>query len=160
MTLSASDRAALRELSERYAAGADDRDLACVTALFATDGVLVVPDPPSSLEPVMAHEGRAGITAGLAALDTTLATTHVIASASYEATDHGARGRVRCIAHHVLPGRDGLVDLVWFLHYDDEYTRATSDSAWQIAHRAVTIDWIEKHRVSTSRAVAPGREQS
>lgn len=151
--LEPADLAALRSLSDSYAAAADDRDLAAVSALFDPNGVLAVPDPPRHLSPQTEHRGQAAVEAALGALTATLATTHVVAGARYEARSTGARGRVRGIAHHVLPGREGLSDLVWFLHYDDEYARTST--GWVIVRRDVTIDWIERHRVSLARTAPP-----
>ncbi|GAA0727339.1 nuclear transport factor 2 family protein [Dactylosporangium roseum] len=153
-SLAAADLTALRALSETYAAAADDRDAATVGALFVPDGVLVVPEPPAHLAPHVSHVGRPAVVAALGALADTLATTHVVAGARYLPTSTGARGRVRGTAHHLLPGREGPADLVWFLHYDDEYER--TDEGWAFARRAVTINWIERHRVSVTRADEEG----
>ncbi|RLK09800.1 SnoaL-like protein [Micromonospora sp. M71_S20] len=148
--LDAADLTALRVLSETYAAAADDRDAAAVGALFVPDGVLVVPEPPAHLGARSSHVGRPAVVAALGALAGTLATTHVVAGARYLPTPTGARGRVRGMAHHLLPGREGPSDLVWFLHYDDEYAR--TDDGWAFTRRAVTVNWIERHRVSAIRA--------
>ncbi|WP_327028880.1 nuclear transport factor 2 family protein [Micromonospora sp. NBC_01740] len=148
-SLDAADLTALRVLSETYAAAADDRDAAAVGALFVPDGVLVVPDPPAHLDAHVSHVGRPAVVAALGALAGTLATTHVVAGARYLPTSTGARGRVRGTAHHLLSGREGPSDLVWFLHYDDEYAR--TDDGWAFTRRAVTINWIERHRVSAIR---------
>jgi hypothetical protein len=155
--LDAADLTALRALSETYAAAADDRDAATVGALFVPDGVLVVPEPPDHLDPHVSHVGRSAVVAALGALAGTLATTHVVAGARYLPTSTGARGRVRGTAHHLLPGREGYSDLVWFLHYDDEYAR--TDEGWAFTRRAVTINWIERHRVSVTRADEEGADR-
>ncbi|MET7472399.1 nuclear transport factor 2 family protein [Micromonospora sp. NPDC005686] len=152
--LDAADLAALRALSEAYAAAADDRDAAAVGALFVPDGVLVVPEPPAHLDPHVSHVGRPAVVAAFGALAGTLATIHVVAGTRYLPTPTGARGRVRGTAHHLLPGRDGPSDLVWFLHYDDEYAR--TDEGWAFTRRAVTVNWIERHRVSLTRADEEG----
>ncbi|MBQ1040943.1 MULTISPECIES: nuclear transport factor 2 family protein [unclassified Micromonospora] len=152
--LDAADLTALRALSETYAAATDDRDAAAVGELFIPEGVLVVPEPPAHLDPHVSHVGRAAVVATFGALAGTLATTHVVAGARYLPTAAGARGRVRGTAHHVLPARDGPSDLVWFLHYDDEYAR--TDEGWAFTRRALTINWIERHRVSVVRADEEG----
>ncbi|MEU6073770.1 nuclear transport factor 2 family protein [Micromonospora sp. NPDC047074] len=152
--LDAADLAALRVLSETYAAAADDRDTAAVGSLFVPNGVLVVPEPPAHLDPHVSHVGRPAVVAALGALAGTLATTHVVAGARYLPTPTGARGRVRGTAHHLLPGREGPSDLVWFLHYDDEYAR--TDDGWAFTRRAVTINWIERHRVWVTRTDGEG----
>ncbi|WP_174533202.1 nuclear transport factor 2 family protein [Micromonospora chalcea] len=152
--LDAADLTALRALSETYAAAADDRDAAAIGALFVPDGVLVVPEPPAHLGPHVSHVGRPAVVAALGALAGTLATTHVVAGARYLPTSAGARGRVRGTAHHLVPGRDGPSDVVWFLHYDDEYAR--TGEGWAFTRRAVTVNWIERHRVSVTRADEEG----
>lgn len=152
--LTPADRATLWDLSQRYAAAADERDTDTICALFTADGCMRVADPPHSLEPVHEHRGRPAIAEVMAALHATTFTQHALANARYEATDTGARGRVRGAAYHVVPGLEGLVDLVWHLHYDDTYVR-TAPHEWALAERSVTIDWIERRTVALARADAP-----
>lgn len=146
VTLSAQDRSALHDLVHRYAAGVDDRQFDSVAALFTTDAVLMVPEPPATLEPVHAHRGRQAIAAAVAAVGAVTRTEHAIIGEVYdEATSPGAAGgRIACVAHHWDQRDDGAVDVVWHLRYDDEYELT---DRWRISHRALTIHAIETRPV-------------
>lgn len=144
MTLSVADRLALADLVHRYAAGVDDRDFAAVTALFTADAELVVPNPPTSLEPVHAHRGHDAIAAALGSVAAVLRTQHGIVGEVYDPGSRPgtARGRITCIAHHWNRQPDnGTTDLVWYLRYRDEYRLAAA--GWRIERRTLTIDAIE-----------------
>ena len=83
MTLSAADRAALSDLVHRYAAGVDDRQFDSVVELFTEDAELILPDPPTTLEPVHRHRGRAEISAAIAAVAAIIRTEHAIVGEVY-----------------------------------------------------------------------------
>ncbi len=153
VTLSPADRSALGELVHRYAAGVDDRQFSSVTDLFTKDAELSVPDPPTTLDPVVTHRGHAEIRAAVAAVDAMLRTEHALVGQVYDAGPQpdNARGRIACIAHHWSRRADGLTDVVWHLRYDDEYRR--TGGRWQIRRRSLTINAIESRPI---RAVRPG----
>ena len=118
----------LLRLADRYAGHVDARDWDAATALFAEDGVLVVPDPPEHLGPTIEHIGRERIRAAFAELEATDATQHVV-------TGVDDCGHVACIAHHVMGDR--CVD--WHLHYVDYVAGGL------FVRRELHIDRIETH---------------
>ncbi len=138
-TVEPADNAAIRELVDRYAAAVDDRRPDLAADLFVEDAVLITPDPPSSLHPTVAHEGRAAVAAAMAALGGFTATFHAVHSV---VVDAGAApdeliGRVTCTAHHLSAGEDKHRDLVWHLVYRDTYRR--TDAGWRFARRMLRI---------------------
>jgi ketosteroid isomerase-like protein len=152
--VTAADAAALADLVARYALYADERDIARLTGLFTPDGVLVLPDPPRALGPVLTRMGHEEIAAAMTALESLTMTFHALAG---QVVDLGpepgtATGAVACVAHHLSVRGSGPSDLVWHLRYADTYRRL--DGAWRIARREVRIDWIETRPVRRVR----GRE--
>jgi SnoaL-like domain len=143
VSLSVNERAALGDLVHRYAAGVDDRQFNSVTALFAADAELIVPEPPATLEPIHSHRGEQAIAAAVAAVTQVTRTEHAIVGEVYDEGPRpgSARGRIACIAHHWYRRAEQLVDVVWHLRYDDEYE--LTDLGWRISRRALTINAIE-----------------
>ena len=125
------------ELAHRYAASVDAADVDGLLALFTPDCVLVVPDPPAHLDPVVEHHGPEGVRAALAPLAGFASTRHEVEHVEVD----GTAGRVTGTAHHFLA--DGT-DLRWQVRYDDEYRDA--GDGWRIARRAVTALVIERIR--------------
>jgi len=146
----------LLDLVHRYAARVDDRDLAGAAALFAADGVLATPSPPTSLDPVDEATGTTAVAAALERLAELPLTVHAVTGAVFDrdrpAGPDSARGRVTATAHHVTTRADGVVDLVWHLRYRDSYRR-TADG-WRFARRALHIDLIESRRVARARGLS------
>ena len=134
------------DLVHRYAARVDDRDFAGVAALFVPEGVLVAPDPPAVLDPVIEHVGRAAIEESMQALNGVVRTFHAIVGEVYE----GHLGRIACVAHHAL---DETTDLVWHLRYLDTY--ADTSDGWLIARRELHIDLIEVRPLKRVRRSPP-----
>lgn len=135
----------MRELAHRYAAAVDDRDFAAVAALFALDGVLALPRPPKHLDPIIEHVGPAGVLDGLKALEGVPRTFHALVGEVYD----GTRGRIACIAHHLLE-RDGMItDYVWHLRYLDDYVETAQ--GWRFARRDVHVDIVESRVVDRAR---------
>ena len=127
----------LSQLVHRYAARVDDGLGA--GALFTPDGVLVVPDPPEVLDPVVEHVGRDAVQAATTGLPRTF---HAIVGEVYD----GTRGRIACVAHHVVAPQ---TDLVWHLRYDDTY--AQLEGAWLLARRELSIDLVETRPLKRAR---------
>jgi len=140
------DRAEIATLAHRYAASADRGDPDGVLELFVTEAVLVLPDPPTRLDPVRECRGRVEI---MAALDDLrgLTTMHAIVGAVIEPGDDpdSASGRIACIAHHVSRTDDGARDAVWHLHYQDQY--AATPEGWRIRRRELHLDFVTSERV-------------
>ncbi len=130
----------------RYAAAVDDRDVDAVLELFASDGELVLPEPPDVLTPpARSHRGRGAIREALAAVTSVGRTHHSIDSEVYTAgpdSDVAQGGRIAATAHHWSRASEGITDLVWYLRYDDEYQRSDS-GGWLLTRRALIIDAIE-----------------
>jgi ketosteroid isomerase-like protein len=135
----------VRDLAHRYAAAVDDRDFPAVAALFAPDAVLAVPRPPRHLDPVQEHVGPAGVLEAMAALASVRRTFHAIVGQVYD----GTRGRIACVAHHLVPEADGVTDHVWHLRYLDEYVE--TPTGWLFARREVHVDVVESHPVQAAR---------
>jgi len=150
------DRLDIAELSARYAHHVDRRDWAALTELFTPDAELLQPDPPQSLQPVRTVAGRPAIIEAIQALQDIPVTLHAVLGAVIdfgEDTDT-ATGWVTGQANHVTSSGDRHRNLVWYLHYQDEYRR--TDDGWRIARRAVHIDWIETRPVRLRRGAAAG----
>jgi ketosteroid isomerase-like protein len=148
--LTAQDRLALSDLVHRYAAYVDAGDVDDVMALFTDDAVMVVPEPPDRLGPVVEHH-RDRIPEAMAALAGMTRTVHEIVGEVYDATadPDQARGAVKGVAHHVMTAADGPSDVVWRLRYGDDYRR--TDDGWRFARRELTIDLIETRDVARVR---------
>lgn len=153
MALTPDDRLALDDLAHRYALLVDQRAFTAVGNLFAPEALLVLPDPPARLEPVLEVQGRAAVVAALGRLTGFDATFHaVVGRIADEAGPDRATGRVACEAHHVSSGEDGRArDLTWYLHYDDEYARV--DGRWLIARRSLTVEAITTGAVRKVRTI-------
>ena len=138
-------RSELSDLVHRYAAYVDARRWDDVAALFTEDAVLVVPEPPRTLEPAVSRDVREA----MSALEGTLRTVHEVLGEVYDETPDGARGVVRGVAHHLVERDGGAVDLTWRLRYDDAYRR--TPAGWRFARRALTIDVVEVRPVQKVR---------
>ena len=156
MTLNADDRAALTDLVHRYAARVDDRQFEAVVELFTETAELILPDPPTTLEPVRSHHGHAAIGDAVAAVAATIRTQHAIVGEVYEVDSPAgaARGRIVCIAHHWVRHDDQIRDVAWHLRYQDEY-RHIAGTGWRIRRRALTIDAIDTRPVRHVRPSQP-----
>lgn len=153
--LTTHDRIALQDLVHRYAAAVDDRDFARAAALFTGDGVLEVPNPPATLDPVTSHTGPDAVAAALAAVDALPLTFHAIVGAVFDPgpTPATALGRVACTAHHLSRRHDCDVDLVWHIVYRDQY-RSTA-AGWLLARRNLHVAFIESRPVAAMRTAGP-----
>jgi ketosteroid isomerase-like protein len=156
MILSADDRAALSDVVHRYAARVDDRQFSLIAELFTNDAELILPDPPSALEPVRMYSGHAAIADAVAAVADTIRTQHAIVGEVYDADARPgtARGRIACIAHHWVRHDDKLRDITWHLRYTDEY-QCAGDGGWRIRRRELTIDAVETRPVHRVRPAQP-----
>lgn len=144
------DHLALLAIAPRYAAAVDARDLTAATALFAPDAVLVVPNPPREMSPVLENVGHEAIAAALGQVTSVELTLHEIVGQVIDAgtTADEALGHIRCVAHHV----NGEQDVVWHLHYEDAYVRLAS--GWRIARRALHLDLVEIRRVRPREVIS------
>ncbi len=155
MTLSADDRSALSDLVHRYAARVDDRQFDLAADLFTPDAVLLLPDPPATLEPIRRQHGNVAISAAIAAVAATIRTQHAVVGEVYDSDPRsdGARGRIACVAHHWVRHEEQIRNVIWHLRYDDEYCRA-ADVGWRIRFRALTIDAIDTRPIRQVRPSA------
>jgi hypothetical protein len=83
------------------------------------------------------------VRAALASLGSVTRTHHAIVGEVYTDADSDgpATGSIAGVAHHWTENDGRITDLVWYLHYVDEYHR--TDTGWRIALRALSIDAIE-----------------
>jgi hypothetical protein len=149
--MSPGDREQIRDLSHRYAYHVDRRELEQVCRLFTVDGTLVLPDPPTHLEPVREFQGRQSIAVRMQSLLDIPVTLHAVLGVVIEDDgDRRAVGSVTGEAHHLTEDDAGqITDWVWYLHYFDTYERIDGD--WRIAERRLHIDWIETRPVRRRR---------
>jgi hypothetical protein len=143
MTLSIVDRLELSGLVHRYAAYVDARRFEEVVELFTATAQFTVPEPPDQLDPFVRHDGHDGVRAALVPLGGVTRTQHAIVGEVYTdaGSDDTALGSIAGVAHHWIDSDGQLIDLVWYLHYADEYHR--TDTGWRIALRQLCIDAIE-----------------
>jgi hypothetical protein len=141
------DRAALLDLSIRYATAADSRDGDAFAELFEPEGELMVPAYPDELRPVVRRSGQAALRRIPKALEGYVATFHQISNPSFRIEGDDAEGTVQCVAHHLSgePGGEGAIDFVWFIRYEDSYRRR--DGLWRFGRRVLHLQWVEQHRV-------------
>jgi hypothetical protein len=156
MTLSGLDRATLSDLVHRYAANVDDRRFDAVVKLFTETAELILPDPPTTLEPVHRHRGRAAIRDAATTVAATIRTQHAVVGEVYDAGPRPgtARGRIACVAHHWIEHGEQLRDVTWHLRYDDEYQYVETE--WRIRRRVLTIDAIDNRQVRQVRRGSSG----
>jgi 3-phenylpropionate/cinnamic acid dioxygenase small subunit len=151
----ATDRLEIAELSARYALYVDQRDWLALAELFTPDAELLQPDPPQSLTPVRSVIGPNAIIDAMHALESIPVTQHAVLGTVIDLGDEPdtASGWITGQANHVTTHDDKHRNLVWYLHYRDEYRR--TDDGWRIARRAVHIDWIETRPVRLHRGSNP-----
>ena len=135
------DRAALDQLVAAYAAAVDARDWDALADLFTEDAVLVTPDPPRSLEPVVGARGRAEIVDVVAKVGAFASTSHVVATSAWEPSASGAAGRTTSEAHHHVDGPEPH-SWVWEVEYRDRCVR--TEHGWRLHVRTLTVLRIEK----------------
>jgi hypothetical protein len=131
----------LSQLVQTYAARIDDRQP--IGELFTTDAVLLAPDPPDVLDPVVEHVGREAIVAATSGLPPTF---HEIVGQVLTIDGTRGHGRIACVAHHVV---DERTDLVWHLRYADSYRQV--DGTWLFVRRELSIDLIETRPLKRAR---------
>ena len=139
MTITASDKARMRELAVAYARGVDRRDRDLFLSAFHPHATLTVP----SGEVLHGHDQIGDVPEAMRRYDRTF---HFLGQSAYEPPDEGldpkdtAMGEVYCIAHH---WRHGKPAWVMYIRYHDIYRR-DDQSGWLITARRVVVDWEEK----------------
>jgi ketosteroid isomerase-like protein len=134
------DRAALRDLAERYASGVDLRDPDLYVSAFLPDATLFVHDTRGEVTGTrVGHEELAKIPSLIKQYDKTF---HFLGQSRYEINGDEASGEVYCIAHHLTPDRHGGTNFVMYMRYQDTYRRDETGT-WKIAIRHATQDWTD-----------------
>jgi hypothetical protein len=145
------DRAALRDLAERYAAGVDRRDTELFLSAFDPErGSLLVFEPSEAPEPRGTRRGTGELAAVIRQISRYDRTFHHVGNSRYDVTGDRASGEVYCIAHHVTAGTDadeGRTDHVMYIRYRDAYERGVH--GWRIVERRVLVDWTDTRRIET-----------
>jgi hypothetical protein len=137
-------RAALRELSERYAAACDRNDGDAYAGVFVPDGRLRVVNPHNAEDPGTEIVGRKRLVEMPLALRRRYTRTyHFLGNATYQVAGDEAAGEVYCMAHHLSVDGEVGTDYVMFIRYRDVYLRQDPDRAWYVADRRVLVDWTE-----------------
>lgn len=143
--MTADDIAALRYLSERYAAGIDRRDADLYVGAFHDGGCIAVHQPADADEPIRLICGAEEIGRNTELIKGYERTFHVLGQSTYEIDGDRARGEVYCIAHHLSPDRHGGTNYVMYVRYDDDYVKR--EGRWGIETRRVRVDWTEVRSV-------------
>lgn len=138
--LTSEDRLELVGLVSAYAAAVDGRDWEALGTLFVDEAVLVTPDPPRSLAPVVESHGREAILATIGAVASFACTLHHLTGSTWSTLGEYALGRTTGTAHHVEAGAQPR-SWVWHVVYADAFTR--TDLGWRIARRELTVRMIE-----------------
>jgi ketosteroid isomerase-like protein len=139
----AADELVLRQLSARYAAGADRGDGDAYAGVFLPDArmrVYRLPDADTPMTEMAGHEQLAEVPGMLARRYAR--TFHFVGQCVYEIGDGEATGEVYCQAHHLTTDRHGGTDYVMHMRYQDTYRRNPRGD-WKIAARVAFIDWTE-----------------
>ena len=132
------------DLVTAYARAVDGRDWTALADLFTEEAVLVTPDPPRSLDPVLEARGRTAILAAVSKVSTFDRTEHVVTSTTWDVDGDVASGTTTGEAHHVVLGADPHA-WVWQVEYADEAVQVAG--GWRFARRALTVRAIEKRPV-------------
>jgi len=133
------------DLVAAYAGAVDARNWAALADLFVEGAVLVTPDPPRSLEPVVESRGRDRIVATVRQVEAFAGTEHRVVSTRWQVADSTATGLTTGEAHHHVAGPEPH-SWVWYVEYRDECIR--TGSGWRFETRALTVRRIEKQSPS------------
>ena len=133
------------DLVAAYAAAVDARDWVALAGLFVDGAVLVTPDPPRSLEPVLESRGRDEIVATVRKVEAFASTDHLVESSQWQVDDAAATGFTTGEARHHVDGPEPH-SWVWYVEYRDEFIR--TGSGWRFETRALTVRRIEKQSPS------------
>jgi hypothetical protein len=139
------DRAALRNLAERYAQGVDRRDREVFLSAFHPDATLAVHHPSEKEEGINVMQGHEQIGRVPEFIQVYPKTYHVLGQSTYEIDGDTATGETYCVAHHLTPDRHGGTNYVMYIRYADTYRRDGGE--WRIATRRVNVDWTD-HRAA------------
>jgi hypothetical protein len=137
---------ALRDLSERYAAGADFRDADLYVSAFVPDGHLYVHDPADG-PPVRERHGHQELAKVPGLLEARYDVTfHFLGNRHYRLGADGrtATGSVSCIASHVT--RAAATNHVMHIRYDDDYVLDPTDE-WKLQTRRCRVLFTETRPV-------------
>lgn len=129
------------DLVTAYAVAVDARDWAALADLFVEDAVLLTPDPPRSLEPVVASRGRDAIVATVQQVAAFAATEHRVQPGTWQLDGATASGSTTGEAHHHVDAPQPHT-WVWYVEYRDACVR--TGTGWRFATRALTLHRIEK----------------
>jgi ketosteroid isomerase-like protein len=127
-------------LVSAYAAAVDARDWVALGRLFTADAVLLTPDPPRSLDPVIESRGRESILATIQQVSAFEWTEHLIGATTWTVDGTTASGTTTGEAHHVVVGAQHA--WVWLVEYADDCS--LSDVGWQFTRRVLTVRAIER----------------
>ena len=134
----------LHDLSARYAAGADRRDVELFLSAFVPDGRLRRYEPADAPEPVSDRRGLGALSEVPGLLARYARTFHLLGQARYDVDGDRAEGEVYCLAHH-LTDDDPPVVHVMHIRYLDTYR--CLDGRWGIEDRRVLVDWTERRTI-------------
>jgi hypothetical protein len=132
-------RAELHDLSVRYAAAADYRDVESFVDVFAEDATLIVHNGDSVDE--ISGNGLGRIPELLRRYDRTF---HSLGQARYWSNESGqTAGEILCTASHMSDRKN----FVMYIRYQDTYQKG-GDGRWRIQYRDVQVQWTETREVN------------
>ncbi|WP_319453375.1 MULTISPECIES: nuclear transport factor 2 family protein [unclassified Mycobacterium] len=138
------DKDALLDLSYAYASAIDRRNRDAFLAVFHPDATVRSYPPGQSENPTMERTGHDELAVIVDRIIPRMCTNsfHLVANAQFVVEGDAASGEVYGVAHHLTAGGEHHgTDYVWFMRYQDRYTRV--DGEWRIKHRDALTDWTE-----------------
>lgn len=138
-----SDERLLQNLTYKYAAAMDRRDLELLCSVFVDDGHIIGPDFDYS-----GREDFAGIIAGLDAAF--VCTMHSVYNNLFEVDGDRATGETYCVASHVSETDDGKSKWDWGIRYQNTFVRQNGD--WKFVSRTLLVGWTDRSEVLPVRA--------
>lgn len=132
MSVDLEDRAALRELAERYARAVDRRDYALAETLFCEDAELIGPG--------FQLVGRDRIVRSMRRIESYTCTQHFVHNQLVTLEGEHASAETYGLAVHLYE-RDGEPrKLDWGIRYQDRFAR--TEQGWRFARRELVVDWV------------------
>ncbi|MFI6521311.1 nuclear transport factor 2 family protein [Spirillospora sp. NPDC050679] len=143
-------RIALRELVDRYAAGADRRRAREMADMFVEGGELTIRSPGD--RPPAVYRGRETIRQAMDGLNVFRVTSHQVHNQLLDFRGDAVTGETYCTAHHVYDTPDGPRMFVMSIRYHDTF--AWQGGRWSFAARDLHVDWTEDRPMSLDPAPA------
>ena len=126
------EKAAIRELAERYARAVDRREFATLAELLTIDAEII----SQGFHLTGRENIVSGMTEGLARFELT---QHCIHNLLVTIQGDSASAETYCTAHHIYRREAGLYKLSWGIRYQDRLLKQQNN--WYFRRRELVIDW-------------------